>query len=250
MKRLGGGPETVARAIERAISARNPKTRYKVTASARLALAQRKLLTDRAWDAVMRSQFPSPKAGRYRSRAEPRALLACAAALALAGLRGHRGAGRHPGHDLAHPRAGPPRPGARVRPPARSRRCGWSTRRCSPTATRTTSGGAELIPGLASDLPEVSADGRTYTLALREGLTYSDGTPGARLGLRARDRARARASLARRPACYRRIAGDRDRRRELGGSRSSSAHADRELRRRAGAPLRGAGARAGRRSAT
>jgi hypothetical protein len=62
MKRLGGGPETVARAIERAISARNPKTRYKVTASARLALMQRRLLTDRAWDAMMRSQFPSPKA--------------------------------------------------------------------------------------------------------------------------------------------------------------------------------------------
>ena len=42
MKRLGGGPETVAQAIERAISARNPKPRYKVTASARLALAQRR----------------------------------------------------------------------------------------------------------------------------------------------------------------------------------------------------------------
>ena len=61
MKRLGGGPDTVAKAIERAISARHPKTRYKVTASARLALAQRRLLPDRAWDAVMRSQFPSPK---------------------------------------------------------------------------------------------------------------------------------------------------------------------------------------------
>jgi NAD(P)-dependent dehydrogenase (short-subunit alcohol dehydrogenase family) len=60
MKRLGGGPETVARTIERAISSPNPKPRYKVTASARLALGQRKLLTDRAWDAVMRSQFPSP----------------------------------------------------------------------------------------------------------------------------------------------------------------------------------------------
>jgi NADP-dependent 3-hydroxy acid dehydrogenase YdfG len=62
MRHLGGGPDTVAKAIERAISARNPKTRYKVTASARLALAQRRLLPDRAWDAVMRSQFPSPKA--------------------------------------------------------------------------------------------------------------------------------------------------------------------------------------------
>ena len=62
MARLGGGPETVAHAIEKAISARRPKTRYKVTPSARLALAQRRLLTDRAWDAMIRSQFPSPGA--------------------------------------------------------------------------------------------------------------------------------------------------------------------------------------------
>jgi short-subunit dehydrogenase len=63
LQKLGGGPETVARAIERAILSRRPKTRYKVTASARLALAQRKLVTDRAWDAMMRSQFPSPGRG-------------------------------------------------------------------------------------------------------------------------------------------------------------------------------------------
>ena len=37
--------------------------------------------------------------------------------------------------------------------------------------------GAQLIPGLAEDLPEVSEDGKTYTLTLRDGLTYSDGTP-------------------------------------------------------------------------
>jgi NAD(P)-dependent dehydrogenase (short-subunit alcohol dehydrogenase family) len=60
MARLGGGPETVAKVIERAIASRNPKPRYKVTASARLALAQRRLLPDRAWDAMLRSQFPSP----------------------------------------------------------------------------------------------------------------------------------------------------------------------------------------------
>jgi peptide/nickel transport system substrate-binding protein len=36
--------------------------------------------------------------------------------------------------------------------------------------------GAELIPGLATDLPEITDDGRTYTLELREGLKYSDGS--------------------------------------------------------------------------
>jgi NAD(P)-dependent dehydrogenase (short-subunit alcohol dehydrogenase family) len=60
LARLGGGPETVARAIERAISAKRPRTRYKVTPSAHLLVAQRRLFSDRAWDAFMRSQFPSP----------------------------------------------------------------------------------------------------------------------------------------------------------------------------------------------
>jgi NAD(P)-dependent dehydrogenase (short-subunit alcohol dehydrogenase family) len=59
--RLGAGPEAVARKIEKAISARRPRTRYPVTASARLMLGQRRLMPDRAWDALMRSQFPQPK---------------------------------------------------------------------------------------------------------------------------------------------------------------------------------------------
>jgi NAD(P)-dependent dehydrogenase (short-subunit alcohol dehydrogenase family) len=61
LARLGGGPETVASAIEKAISRRRPKTRYAVTPSARLALTQRRLLTDRMWDRVMGSQFPRPR---------------------------------------------------------------------------------------------------------------------------------------------------------------------------------------------
>jgi peptide/nickel transport system substrate-binding protein len=36
--------------------------------------------------------------------------------------------------------------------------------------------GLELIPGLAEDLPRISPDGTTYTLRLREGLVYSDGS--------------------------------------------------------------------------
>jgi peptide/nickel transport system substrate-binding protein len=37
--------------------------------------------------------------------------------------------------------------------------------------------GAKLIPGLAEELPEISEDGLTYTLTLRQGLKYSDGSP-------------------------------------------------------------------------
>jgi peptide/nickel transport system substrate-binding protein len=36
--------------------------------------------------------------------------------------------------------------------------------------------GAELIPGVAEELPEISPDGKTYRLTLRKGLRYSDGT--------------------------------------------------------------------------
>jgi NAD(P)-dependent dehydrogenase (short-subunit alcohol dehydrogenase family) len=61
MAKLGAGPEAVAKKIEKAISSRRPKTRYPVTASARLALTQRKLMTDRMWDAMLSSQFPRPK---------------------------------------------------------------------------------------------------------------------------------------------------------------------------------------------
>jgi NAD(P)-dependent dehydrogenase (short-subunit alcohol dehydrogenase family) len=59
--RLGGGPETVARAIEKAISRRRPRTRYPVTASARVFMTQRRLLPDRAWDALVGASFPRPR---------------------------------------------------------------------------------------------------------------------------------------------------------------------------------------------
>jgi len=37
--------------------------------------------------------------------------------------------------------------------------------------------GTKVVPALAESLPKVSKDGQTYTLTLRKGLKYSDGTP-------------------------------------------------------------------------
>jgi NAD(P)-dependent dehydrogenase (short-subunit alcohol dehydrogenase family) len=61
MRRLGGGPDVVAKAIEKAISRRRAPTRVLVTPSARLTVLQRRLLPDRAWDTAMRAQFPQPR---------------------------------------------------------------------------------------------------------------------------------------------------------------------------------------------
>src|ERR671917_495470 len=60
ISKLGGGAEAVAEAIEQAISARSPKSRYAVTPSAHLFLRLRRLLPDRAWDAVLRTTYPQP----------------------------------------------------------------------------------------------------------------------------------------------------------------------------------------------
>jgi NAD(P)-dependent dehydrogenase (short-subunit alcohol dehydrogenase family) len=60
MSKLGGGPETVANAIHKALEAKRPKARYPVTPSARLMMAQRQLTPDRVWDLMMRAQFPRP----------------------------------------------------------------------------------------------------------------------------------------------------------------------------------------------
>jgi len=61
LSRLGGGPDAVAKAIEKAITAKRPRTRYPVTASARLFLGQRAVMTDRMWDAMAGTQFPHPE---------------------------------------------------------------------------------------------------------------------------------------------------------------------------------------------
>lgn len=60
--RLAGVPEDVAKTIAKAISARRPRTRYTVSPSAKVFLAQRALLSDRAWDWMMTFNMPSPGA--------------------------------------------------------------------------------------------------------------------------------------------------------------------------------------------
>jgi NAD(P)-dependent dehydrogenase (short-subunit alcohol dehydrogenase family) len=60
LAKLGGGPDAVAKVIAKALAAERPKPRYTVTPSAKLTIAQRKLVTDRAWDRLMRTQYPTP----------------------------------------------------------------------------------------------------------------------------------------------------------------------------------------------
>jgi NAD(P)-dependent dehydrogenase (short-subunit alcohol dehydrogenase family) len=57
LSRLGGGPEVVAAAIERALARDRPPARLPVTASARLLMGLRRVLPDRAWDRVVGSAF-------------------------------------------------------------------------------------------------------------------------------------------------------------------------------------------------
>ncbi len=61
MARFGAGPEAVAGKIAKALTARRPATRYKVTPSARVMMGTRRLVTDRMWDRFVRSQYPPPK---------------------------------------------------------------------------------------------------------------------------------------------------------------------------------------------
>ena len=58
---LGGRPDTVARTIERSLSARRPRTRYRVTPSATLLMSLRRILPDRGWDALVGRSYPKPR---------------------------------------------------------------------------------------------------------------------------------------------------------------------------------------------
>ena len=60
LKLLGGEPDDVAKVIEKALSAKRPRTRYHVTPSATLLINQSHLLPDRVWDRFNATQFPKP----------------------------------------------------------------------------------------------------------------------------------------------------------------------------------------------
>jgi NAD(P)-dependent dehydrogenase (short-subunit alcohol dehydrogenase family) len=61
MRLLGGGPDRVAKTIERALRRGHPPARIKITPSAKVTIAIRRLMPDRLWDAAMRAQFPQPR---------------------------------------------------------------------------------------------------------------------------------------------------------------------------------------------
>jgi NADP-dependent 3-hydroxy acid dehydrogenase YdfG len=60
-KLIGGGPESVAKVVRKAVESKRPKARYTVTPSATLSILQRQITPDKVWDLAMRSQYPVPK---------------------------------------------------------------------------------------------------------------------------------------------------------------------------------------------
>ncbi len=62
LAKLGGDPDDVAKAIEKAITARKAPIRVRVTASAHLLVGQRRLMTARMWDRFVGTQFKRPGA--------------------------------------------------------------------------------------------------------------------------------------------------------------------------------------------
>jgi short-subunit dehydrogenase len=69
-KLVAAGPDSVAKAIEKAIAADRPRARYVVTPTARLMIELHRLLPARAFDLIMRTQFPTPGAREARPTAD------------------------------------------------------------------------------------------------------------------------------------------------------------------------------------
>ena len=67
MRRLGGGPDAVAKGVQKALTARRPLIRYTVTPSASLSIRTRSLMGARGWDAMLKTQCPQPTGSEPRS---------------------------------------------------------------------------------------------------------------------------------------------------------------------------------------
>ena len=62
MAAAAAGPQAVAKVISKAVTSSRPKTRYIVTPGARAILLVRRVMPDRLFDAVLRRQYPQPRA--------------------------------------------------------------------------------------------------------------------------------------------------------------------------------------------
>lgn len=60
LAKLGGDPDSVAKAVQKAIAARRPPARMRVTPSAHLLIGTNGLMSDGMWDRFLASQFPRP----------------------------------------------------------------------------------------------------------------------------------------------------------------------------------------------
>ncbi len=60
VKAVGGGPGRVASAVEKALTSRRPRLRYRVTPSASVGVPMQSLVPARAWDAMLTRQYPRP----------------------------------------------------------------------------------------------------------------------------------------------------------------------------------------------
>lgn len=67
LAKLGGGPDTVAKAVEKAITAKRPPLRVRVTPSAHMLVGMHAMMTDRMWDGFLATQFPRPGVTADRS---------------------------------------------------------------------------------------------------------------------------------------------------------------------------------------
>lgn len=60
LAKLGGDADSVARAVEKAITVKHPPIRMRVTPSARLLIGANGLMSDGMWDRFLAGQFPRP----------------------------------------------------------------------------------------------------------------------------------------------------------------------------------------------